>query len=211
MTIRRNRKIQRLAPEERRSRLLVALKQAIQENGFFQTTVADVVKSAGVAQGTFYRYFEDLDDAFLQLLKQTINPLEEAAKQIETGRIKTSAELERRLDRFYRVLGEAIAHNGDFFRELVLAALGSRGAARTEITGFLERMIDFLRLFTEENTGHYPFRELDSDVIPGAVIGMVLGGVLTANVKAGTFDAGRWSREMTNFEMGGLTVATNNK
>ncbi|WP_205697861.1 TetR/AcrR family transcriptional regulator [Conexibacter sp. SYSU D00693] len=58
-----------LAQDDRRTTLLRAARDLLAEQGYDGTTVSHVAKRAGVAQGTFYLYFEtkgDLLDAFAQ-------------------------------------------------------------------------------------------------------------------------------------------------
>ncbi|MCP4749910.1 MAG: TetR/AcrR family transcriptional regulator [Proteobacteria bacterium] len=48
------------------------------ENGYFETNVADIVKSVGYSRGTFYQYFRDKDDLLLNIyqdLTASLNPL----------------------------------------------------------------------------------------------------------------------------------------
>jgi AcrR family transcriptional regulator len=46
------------APEERRSELIATARQLFYTKGYERTSVNDLVKEVGVAQGTFYYYFE---------------------------------------------------------------------------------------------------------------------------------------------------------
>ncbi len=46
------------APEERRSELIATARELFFTKGYEQTSVSDIVKTIGVAQGTFYYYFE---------------------------------------------------------------------------------------------------------------------------------------------------------
>jgi AcrR family transcriptional regulator len=50
-------------PEVRYAELLNASEKLFMEKGYEQTAVSDVVKSLGVAQGTFYYYFKSKEDA----------------------------------------------------------------------------------------------------------------------------------------------------
>ena len=48
--------------EARRAEIVSAATAAFAERGIAQTAVSDIVKAAGVAQGTFYLYFKSKDD-----------------------------------------------------------------------------------------------------------------------------------------------------
>lgn len=49
-------------PEVRKSELIEAAETLFREEGYRQTSVSEIVKKVGVAQGTFYYYFESKDD-----------------------------------------------------------------------------------------------------------------------------------------------------
>jgi len=83
-------------------KLINAAIELMSRNGYHRTTVADIVKAAGVAQGTFYLYFDSkkalfirLMDRFYDLLQnaivaldmnsETINTIEDLALQVRTA------------------------------------------------------------------------------------------------------------------------------
>ena len=45
------------APDERRSELIATAQRLFYEKGYERTSISDIVKAVGVAQGTFYYYF----------------------------------------------------------------------------------------------------------------------------------------------------------
>ena len=55
------------APDERRSELIATAQQLFYTTGYERTSVNDIVKAVGVAQGTFYYYF-DSKQAILEAL-----------------------------------------------------------------------------------------------------------------------------------------------
>jgi AcrR family transcriptional regulator len=56
--------------EARRAQLVSAAATAFAERGVGSATVGDIVKAAGVAQGTFYLYFDSKDDAVLAVAER---------------------------------------------------------------------------------------------------------------------------------------------
>lgn len=50
------------APDVRKSELIEAAETLFREEGYRQTSVSDIVRRVGVAQGTFYYYFKSKDD-----------------------------------------------------------------------------------------------------------------------------------------------------
>jgi AcrR family transcriptional regulator len=49
-------------PEERRNELMDAAEQLFIEKGYDHTSASDIIRKVGVAQGTFYYYFESKDE-----------------------------------------------------------------------------------------------------------------------------------------------------
>lgn len=58
------------APEERRQELIETAKELFMIQGYEQTTVGDIVKQVGVAQGLFYYYFKSKQEIFLEVINQ---------------------------------------------------------------------------------------------------------------------------------------------
>ncbi len=56
--------------EARRAELVAAAARLFAERGVAGTAVSDIVRAAGVAQGTFYLYFDSKDDAVLAVVEQ---------------------------------------------------------------------------------------------------------------------------------------------
>jgi len=59
----------------RRSQLVAAAAEVFAEKGVSGTTVADIVRAAGVAQGTFYLHFESKDDVIVAVVADVADRL----------------------------------------------------------------------------------------------------------------------------------------
>ncbi|GLI07532.1 TetR family transcriptional regulator [Paenibacillus tyrfis] len=59
-------------PEVRRNELLDAAVQLFGDKGVERTSVSDIVKQVGVAQGTFYYYFKTKDDVIFALIERSL-------------------------------------------------------------------------------------------------------------------------------------------
>jgi AcrR family transcriptional regulator len=70
-------------PASHRERLIAAMASAIQEKGYRETTVADVVRIARTSRRTFYEHFEDRAACFLALFEQVnAQTMEEVASAV---------------------------------------------------------------------------------------------------------------------------------
>lgn len=194
----------RLPPEQRREELLEAVELVIARDGYAEATVPRVVAEAGVAQGTFYRYFRDVDDAFAELARRVLEPIALAASALELAGTRTAADVERRLRGYYEVLARQLALHPGVIREALLVAPSSTGQAGRELSVFLDRMRAYLEKLIAEHAGRGPFRPGDPKIVAAAVFGMVLGAAQAATEPDASLDPEHWAREMARLETGAL-------
>ncbi len=60
------------APEERRSELIAAAQRLFYTRGYNNTSVSDIVRDVGVAQGTFYYYFDSKTAVLRALVEEMV-------------------------------------------------------------------------------------------------------------------------------------------
>jgi AcrR family transcriptional regulator len=76
-----NRLTQAQRRDQTRARLLDAAKELFSQHGYHRTQVMDIVSSARVSAGTFYRYFEDKQGIFFAIAEElSSHELEDARK-----------------------------------------------------------------------------------------------------------------------------------
>lgn len=80
--------------EETRRRLLEAAEQVFGERDFHAASIVKITEAAGVAQGTFYRYFDGKLDIFEQLVRDLNHGVRRAMSE-GSRRGRTRAEAER--------------------------------------------------------------------------------------------------------------------
>ncbi|MBN2487834.1 MAG: TetR/AcrR family transcriptional regulator [Methanosarcinaceae archaeon] len=69
-------------PQIRRNELIDVAEELIIRNGYEQTTVSDIVKDAGVAQGTFYHYFCSKHDVLEAIIARYVETVKEGIEGI---------------------------------------------------------------------------------------------------------------------------------
>lgn len=119
--------------ESPRQRLLLALADAIREQGFRGTTVADVVARARTSRRTFYEHFSDRDAALIALF-ETVNELsmQMIADAVDPGAPWTT-QVDQALDAHVATLGAEPELTVSFVREL--PGLGAEAVAvQTAVT-----------------------------------------------------------------------------
>ncbi len=73
-----------LSKSERRLQILDAARDVFAKRGYARATVDDIVAEAGVARGTFYLYFEDKRDAFVELVQRFASQITAVIVRIAT-------------------------------------------------------------------------------------------------------------------------------
>lgn len=124
----------RLPPEERRAALRAAALRCFAERGFHATSVADVVAAAGVAQGTFYNYFESKRALFDDLLDGLLAEIARAARPVRLGPGEPDP-LQQLRDNTERVLTILLAR-ADLTKLLLSEAVGLDPEATQKLLGF---------------------------------------------------------------------------
>ena len=55
-------------PPEKKQQILETLKQIFEDNMFNEVTVSQIVSALAIARGSFYQYFEDLEDCYFTVM-----------------------------------------------------------------------------------------------------------------------------------------------
>jgi AcrR family transcriptional regulator len=76
----------------RRAALVAAATGVFAERGVANTAVSDIVRAAGVAQGTFYLYFDSKDDVILAAVERMVDEMVEAMEATMTATGATAVE-----------------------------------------------------------------------------------------------------------------------
>ncbi len=143
-----------------RERLLAAASETFGRLGYEGTRIADIVASAGISHGLFYRYFTDKDDVLTAVLaKLNASLRHHSARSAHDELVPSLAQLQQRNIQFFReyasdrlllrVSREAAARTGaDTFRCIWLkireryAARTRRWIDRLEAEGHIAPLID---------------------------------------------------------------------
>jgi hypothetical protein len=61
--------------EDKKGKVLTILKRLFQEKPFQEVTVKEIVEELDIARGSFYQYFEDLEDAYFTVLDSEVTDI----------------------------------------------------------------------------------------------------------------------------------------
>jgi AcrR family transcriptional regulator len=160
-----------IAPAGHRERLIEAMAVSIQEKGYRDTTVADVVRIARTSRRNFYEHFEDRDACFLALFDATNEAMmDEVAAAVHPDR-PLDEQVDAAVDAYIDNVAQKPALYASFVREL--PGLGQAGADRGLAT--IERFAALLVTLVESGREVQPelaVRPLDTDT---AII--IVGGL----------------------------------
>ncbi|MQY26956.1 hypothetical protein NRB56_25350 [Nocardia sp. RB56] len=168
-----------------RERILGAMAAAMAENGYVGTSVATIIKRAGVSRETFYEQFRSREDCFEAGYQRAVEMMlaRTGAARSRTG----AADPQQRLDRLLRAYLDALADEPTYARLYLVEvyAVGSKAIARrVELQeSFVEVIVDLLGA----NTSAQRFA---CTTLVAAISAMV-----TARVAAGDLDGLRGLRE----------------
>ena len=113
--------------EVTRTALLHAAVRVVGELGYAEASVARITKVAGIAQGTFYNYFQSRQEILDQILPSLSN------KMLDYIRVRVSGirDCVAREEKQFRAFFEFLAERPEFFRVLHEAEQFAPGAYRT--------------------------------------------------------------------------------
>ena len=121
---------------DRKEQILAAARAVFDEKGYESATISDVVRRAGVAQGTFYLYFASKRDAVLELARR---PMEEIAARMESA-IAKATSFEGTIRAAAQIAFEWGRPNMDLCRLMTQAEQSSSGSVESTATPRTPRM-----------------------------------------------------------------------
>jgi AcrR family transcriptional regulator len=134
------------APERagHRERLIDAMAASIQQRGYRETTVADVVRLARTSRRNFYEHFDDRDACFLALFDATNDAMMEQIAAAVVPEQSLEEQVDHAIDAYIDNVTAQPALYSSFVREL--PGLGQAGAERglAVIERFAKLLIDLV-------------------------------------------------------------------
>ena len=156
---------------DKRGRILDAAVKVFAERGYFSSTVAEIARAAGVADGTIYLYFKSKDDLLFELFDEKMTQLIADAKSA----LAEEKDAPSRLRRFIRLHFSLVEKNPDLASVLVVELRQSaqllKAADRQKLgAAYLELIGQVVREGQERG-------ELDASVSPGTAKRAIFGAL----------------------------------
>jgi AcrR family transcriptional regulator len=133
-----------------RQRLIAAMAASIEQKGYRETTVADVVRIAHTSRRSFYEHFEDRDTCFLELFDATNDEMMNQVAVAVRPQDPLDQQVDRAIDAYIDNVAAHPALYNSFVREL--PGLGQAGADRNlaVIERFARTLVEMVELGRRE-------------------------------------------------------------
>jgi len=183
--------------------LLEAAKEVIAEKGYHGTRVSDIVKRTGVAQGTFYLYFENKRSIFKELMDQFFHLLFSTFRDEEILGLKTKDDYVEHVKTIYREIFRVFEENKDL---TIIFLKESRGDAEVVelIMEFYCRVTDWTAKYMEIGVKQGLLRPKDPVILTQCLLGMIMQNVYYWFVVLGRKDVEILVEELADFELFGI-------
>jgi TetR/AcrR family fatty acid metabolism transcriptional regulator len=186
---------------EKRHAILHGAVRVFAEKGFFNATVAEIARSAGVADGTIYLYFKSKDDLLLSVFDEKMQLLCEAARAATKECTGAGEALRKVVELHLSAVEENPSVAAVLIVELRQSSAFVRDADKPRLTEYLNLIGDWVK--RGQATG-----EFRPDVHPGAVKRALFGALdeisLGWLVARNKFDLARTGRQMGDLFVRGL-------
>lgn len=153
-----------------RAKILMAARKVFSLNGYRASTVADILDEAGVARGTFYRYFSGKREVFQELLREFLDTVYENTRNYLTKESERPGELAARmrdgLVLFYRYFMENRGIVVVYYRE----AFGTDVRLYAAWDDFDRRMTELFRSMLQSGIAEGFLRPMDTGVVSTAIM-----------------------------------------
>ena len=93
-----------MSQSDTKLKLIDAAVKVFSEKGYFNTRVSDIVREAGVAQGTFYIYFKSKEDAFLFIVNMVTSQLEDIIEKYRRLDLSSKEKIIRFAEESYKLI-----------------------------------------------------------------------------------------------------------
>ena len=156
---------------ERRAHLLECALTVFAEKGYHTASIADIIRDAGVARGTFYLYFESKRMVFDQLLGDLFAALASRVRRIDPSRGPTGvvAQMESNVDEVLDYLLE----NRPMLRLLLAEAVGLDPGFDQKLSEFYGRLLTLIESAMEQGLEMKLLRKLDKQITSLCILGSI--------------------------------------
>ncbi|RJP73127.1 MAG: TetR/AcrR family transcriptional regulator [Candidatus Abyssobacteria bacterium SURF_17] len=170
--------------------LLGAALEVFVEKGYHATTISDIVRAAGVTQGTFYLYFKNKADIFSALLEEYRTLIISGLFDVDVASVKTRDDWLRLSDRIAGFLLDHIKTHGEFMRLFIAETTTIGSCFVDEANAFSSGIMREICRLIEHGICLNLLRDIDVEAVALSAF-----GALKEVVRQSCFDEGTASAE----------------
>jgi AcrR family transcriptional regulator len=146
-----------------RTAILDAAHEVFKELGFYGSSISEITRRCGVSVGTFYQYFKNKEQAFLELNDLIVSRFMTQAEDLPTG----ESSFEQRLRAAVKLLFNHTQNNFAFNR-----ILGESELIERVTTSYYDAIARYYRNFFRHESQSGNLRSLDPNMIAYGLIGI---------------------------------------
>lgn len=156
-------------------KLINAAIELMSKNGYHRTTVADIVKAAGVAQGTFYLYYDSKKKLFLSLMERFYSLLQDALLGIgwDIESITSQEEIAQKIRLAIQNILLVYQDNAILARIFLREAMGLEPDFAELWDSIIERLAAFAALIMDQSIERGLLPPQNSQIVAHCVVGMI--------------------------------------
>ncbi len=168
--------LRKIKNEEKKSltrrRLLDAAKKIFAEKGYHNTIVSEIVRCAGVGQGTFYRNFIDKRDIFECLLNELSERLLLSFSDMSSELPKNGREYRDASIMAIKKVVETVLENRELVTIFVKEAVSVDKEIERKIYEFQIRFAELAKFYLDYAIKKGFARKCDSDIVSKAIVSL---------------------------------------
>jgi AcrR family transcriptional regulator len=146
-----------------RTAILDAAHEVFKELGFYSSSISEITRRCGVSMGTFYQYFKNKEQAFLELSDLIISRFTDQAEDLSSAEFN----FEQRLQAAVKLLFNHTQNNFAFIR-----ILGESELIERVTTSYYDAIARYYRNFFRREAQSGNLRSLDPNMIAYGLIGI---------------------------------------
>jgi len=200
----RDRKVPSTSTQEQ---LINAAVKIFQEKGFQKTRISDIVSEAGLAQGTFYLYFESKEEIFRQITIAQSGRFAKVFKETEVvfgG--KDINEIKQNISHFLSKLIEVYKENIKISELLFRETRGHGGLFKEHQEAFYKSFVKLLQEHMKRDISSGKFNFEDSETLAIFLLGVFLNSTSYFLLMKKQFNTEKLVQKMTDFMLNGLQL-----
>ncbi|ACO03984.1 MAG TPA: TetR/AcrR family transcriptional regulator [Persephonella sp.] len=148
-----------MSQSDTKERLINSAVKIFSEKGYFNTKVSDIVKDAGVAQGTFYLYFKSKEEIFLSIVEYIVDQINGTIEKF----ISSDHNAETKVINFGREIFTVLYS----YREIAYIYLFQLFSIDEKFKSIYVSTNNRIRDFYMETLKGYPQKEVAADILMG--------------------------------------------